>query len=85
MRVMQSMLDDGIATRRGVMCAHREPAYRREPWRTAPTANPLAVSEEISADGIVLPLYGDMTPEDQCRVAASLGRALEEENKALCP
>jgi dTDP-4-amino-4,6-dideoxygalactose transaminase len=85
MRVMQSMLDDGIATRRGVMCAHREPAYRREPWRTASTANPLAVSEEISADGIVLPLYGDMTPEDQCRVAASLGRAMEEENRATRP
>jgi perosamine synthetase len=85
MRVMQSMLDDGISTRRGVMCAHREPAYQREPWRTVSTANPLAVSEEISADGLILPLYGDITPEDQCRVAASLGRALEEENKALCP
>jgi dTDP-4-amino-4,6-dideoxygalactose transaminase len=85
MRVMQSMLDDGIATRRGVMCAHREPAYRREPWRTASTPNPLAVSEEISADGLMLPLYGDITPDDQCRVVASLGRAMEEENKALCP
>ena len=25
--VMQSMLDQGVATRRGIMCAHREPAY----------------------------------------------------------
>ena len=25
--VMQSMLDEGVATRRGVMCAHREAAY----------------------------------------------------------
>jgi dTDP-4-amino-4,6-dideoxygalactose transaminase len=41
--VMQSLLDAGIATRRGVMCAHREPAYppehvapRRARTRTAP-------------------------------------------------
>ncbi|MGH9585091.1 MAG: DegT/DnrJ/EryC1/StrS family aminotransferase, partial [Bryobacteraceae bacterium] len=33
---MQAMLDRGIATRRGIMCAHREPAYReKEPWRSA--------------------------------------------------
>lgn len=29
--VMQSMLGDGISTRRAVMCAHREPAYRAVP------------------------------------------------------
>ncbi len=32
-QVMQSMLDDGVATRRGIMCSHREPAYRDEAWR----------------------------------------------------
>ena len=31
-QVMQQLLDDGIASRRGIMCAHREPAYCREPW-----------------------------------------------------
>ncbi|NJR76810.1 MAG: DegT/DnrJ/EryC1/StrS family aminotransferase, partial [Scytonema sp. CRU_2_7] len=31
-QVMQAMLDAGIATRRGIMCAHREPAYQMEPW-----------------------------------------------------
>src|SRR5262245_17667805 len=25
--VMQRMLDEGVATRRGIMCSHREPAY----------------------------------------------------------
>ena len=35
--VMQHMLDRGIATRRGIMCAHLEPAYRDLP-RAAPAA-----------------------------------------------
>ena len=32
---MQKLLDQRIATRRGIMCAHREPAYNREPWTWA--------------------------------------------------
>jgi len=84
-RVMQSMLDEGIATRRGVMCAHLEPAFRHEPWREGEPGKSLAVSEEISADGLILPLYVDMTDEDQARVAEALGRALQEEDRALCP
>ena len=31
-QVMQKMLDAGISTRRGIMCAHREPAYQQEAW-----------------------------------------------------
>jgi perosamine synthetase len=81
-RVMQAMLDDGIATRRGVMCAHLEPAYEREPWRSVA---PLVCSEEITADGLMLPLYADMTDADQVRVAQSLIRAVEEEDRRLCP
>jgi perosamine synthetase len=41
-QVMQRMLDAGIATRRGIMCAHREPAYQNQPWRSA---GPLKCSE----------------------------------------
>ena len=33
-QVMQALLDRGIATRRGIMCAHREPAYQNQPWRS---------------------------------------------------
>ena len=28
---MQDMLDKGVATRRGIMCSHREPAYADVP------------------------------------------------------
>jgi dTDP-4-amino-4,6-dideoxygalactose transaminase len=31
--VMQRMLDDGVATRRGVHCAHREPSFPPGTWR----------------------------------------------------
>jgi dTDP-4-amino-4,6-dideoxygalactose transaminase len=76
LRVMQAMLDDNIATRRGVMCAHREPAYRLEPWRTPAADGMLAVSEAISADGLILPLYTDLTDNDQAHVVESLARAV---------
>ena len=34
-QVMQSMLDAGVATRRGVMCSHREAAYPANTWSCA--------------------------------------------------
>jgi perosamine synthetase len=70
--VMQQMLDAGVATRRGVMCAHREAAYPPGTWRASGT---LAVSERIQDRGIALPLYHDMTPADQDAVVAALTAA----------
>jgi len=94
-RVMQAMLDDGIATRRGVMCAHLEPAYRREQWRCArgiskcpdsPVSCPeLQESEQITSDGLVLPLFDDISEADQVRVATSLARALGQEDRRYFP
>ena len=91
--VMQSMLDAGIATRRGVMCAHREPAYRTEPWRHegpngltdgGPDACAvLAHGESITADGLILPLYVGMTQDDQARVVAALTAALDDQPERM--
>jgi dTDP-4-amino-4,6-dideoxygalactose transaminase len=71
--VMQQMLDDGVATRRGVMNAHLEGAYPPETWRAT---GPLTRSEEAQATAVVLPLFHQMTDEDQDRVVASLAGAL---------
>jgi dTDP-4-amino-4,6-dideoxygalactose transaminase len=71
-RVMQRMLDDGVSTRRGVMNAHREPAYPPGSWRAA---GPLTCGERAQDTVIVLPLYHQMTSDDQQRVAESLRRA----------
>jgi perosamine synthetase len=71
--VMQALLNDGIATRRGIMCAHREPAYVKESW-IAP--QPLTASEHAQDECILLPLFHQITPEEQQFVASRLGAAL---------
>jgi len=81
--VMQRMLDDGIATRRGIMCAHLEPAYRGAgAWRCSrPECKPegscpsLVESERAQNHGVILPLFSQMSEEEQKRVASALARA----------
>jgi dTDP-4-amino-4,6-dideoxygalactose transaminase len=70
--VMQALLARGIHTRRGVMCAHREPAYARHPLHW-----PLPVSEYLQDHSIILPLYPDMTEAEQDRVVEALKDCLK--------
>jgi perosamine synthetase len=80
--VMQRLLDLGIASRRGVMCAHREPAYAPGTWTCRPagrdcdcapgTCHRLRESEKAQDRGVILPLYHQMTEADQDRVIAAL-------------
>ncbi|MDR7465403.1 MAG: DegT/DnrJ/EryC1/StrS family aminotransferase [Armatimonadota bacterium] len=86
--VMQAMLEAGIATRRGIMCAHREPAYPRGTWSCGPRAEPcgcpegacarLAESERAQDEVVLLPLYHQMTEAEQDAVVEALGRACKE-------
>jgi dTDP-4-amino-4,6-dideoxygalactose transaminase len=64
--VMQAMLDAGVSTRRGIMCAHREDVYRN----TART--PLPYSEAAQDRTIILPLYPQMTDSDISKVTDTL-------------
>jgi perosamine synthetase len=81
--VMQDMLDQGIATRRGIMCAHLEPAYQDSAtWRCAEigcqTGGPcpnLAESERAQKESVILPLFSEMTEEQQRMVASALRQA----------
>jgi dTDP-4-amino-4,6-dideoxygalactose transaminase len=75
--VMQYMLDNGIATRRGICNAHQEPAYRdaRESFRQA---SGLAISEMLRDRSVILPLFHDMTSGDQEMVVESLACAVSE-------
>jgi perosamine synthetase len=68
--VMQILLDAGISTRRGIMCSHREEAYGDLRLR-----HPLQRSEKAQDQCILLPLYPQMTREDQSRVAVALTQA----------
>ncbi|HEU5080691.1 MAG TPA: DegT/DnrJ/EryC1/StrS family aminotransferase [Opitutaceae bacterium] len=72
--VMQYMLDRKIATRRGIMCAHREPAYQKETWRSA---GALTESEGAQEQAVLLPLYHLLTNEEQDRIVSLLREAVE--------
>jgi perosamine synthetase len=79
-RVMQSLLDAGIATRRGVMCAHREPPYRSArcvaSGGAAGQASALPVSEQAQDHTLLLPLFHEMTSEQQDAVVEALRSAV---------
>ena len=68
--VMQAMLDRGVATRRGVMCAHREPAYADAPRTWA-----LPGSEAAQDGCIIIPLYAQLTEAEQDYVIEVLSDA----------
>jgi dTDP-4-amino-4,6-dideoxygalactose transaminase len=69
--VMQSLLDRGIASRRGIMNAHREVPYQRaEPYH-------LPHSERAQDRRIILPLYPQMTDEEVEYVVAGLVAACQ--------
>lgn len=70
--LMQHMLDDGVATRRGIMCAHLEPAHADLVAR-----HPLHRSESARDRSILLPLYAQMTDAEQDRVAQALSAAIK--------
>ncbi|RBY78107.1 glutamine--scyllo-inositol aminotransferase [Blastococcus sp. TF02-09] len=54
----------GISPRRGIMAAHLEPACADLPQVSLP------VTERLTADSLILPLYHQMTDADQDRVVA---------------
>jgi perosamine synthetase len=82
-RVMQEMLDEGVATRRGIMCAHLEPAYQQPAtWRCAQAeCNPngscpnLSESERAQREGVILPLFSQMTEAQQNKIVLALRNA----------
>jgi perosamine synthetase len=72
-RVMQFMLDQKIATRRGIMNAHLEPAFKTEAWRAGSS---LIQSERIQSETVLLPLFHQLTNAEQELIAKELRAAL---------
>jgi dTDP-4-amino-4,6-dideoxygalactose transaminase len=68
--VMQYLKDHGVASKTGVMCAHLEPACQNIEIR-----HTLERSVEAQNQHILIPLYVQMTEEDQLRVAQRLNVA----------
>lgn len=60
--LLAHLAERGISARRGIMAAHRQPAYAAHPH------GPLPVTERLTDTTIILPLYHQMTESDQARV-----------------
>jgi dTDP-4-amino-4,6-dideoxygalactose transaminase len=68
--LMQRMLDRGVATRRGVMCSHLEAPH------SGTARGPLPESERAHRHSVLLPLYPQMSEENQYEVVDALQAAL---------
>jgi perosamine synthetase len=86
--IMQTMLERGVSTRRGVMNAHREAAYPPGTWHCGVSraacscggragCRCLRVGETLQDTSIVLPLFHQMTDADVDTVVAALRHALD--------
>lgn len=69
--LMQLLLDAGIATRRGIMNAHQEPSYIDHPG-SARIAGALIQSEMARDSVLLLPMYDELTHDQQDLVIAQL-------------
>jgi dTDP-4-amino-4,6-dideoxygalactose transaminase len=68
--IMETLLAEGISTRRGIMAAHLEPAFAGVP------AAPLPVTEHLTRHSLILPLFHGMTDGEVDRVAEALREAV---------
>jgi dTDP-4-amino-4,6-dideoxygalactose transaminase len=69
--LMAHLASDGISARRGIMAAHRQPAYAGADTGAAE----LGVTEWLSDHTQILPLYHELALHDQVRVIDSVLRA----------
>jgi perosamine synthetase len=65
--LMQKLLDRGISTRRGIMSSHREPPYAGGNWDAR-----LPETTRATDESIILPLFHQMSEEDQDYVVESI-------------
>jgi dTDP-4-amino-4,6-dideoxygalactose transaminase len=69
--VLAALADAEISARRGIMAAHRQPAYRD--WHDGNV--PLPATEYLTDNTLILPLYHELTVADQDRVIDALTAA----------
>ncbi|MDR6436350.1 dTDP-4-amino-4,6-dideoxygalactose transaminase [Paenarthrobacter nicotinovorans] len=69
--LMSVLAEDGISARRGIMAAHRQPAYAGKDTGAAS----LDATEWLTDHTLILPLYHQLSLHDQVRVIDSVLRA----------
>ncbi|GAA4140861.1 DegT/DnrJ/EryC1/StrS family aminotransferase [Leifsonia shinshuensis] len=72
-RTMEVLAEAGVSARRGIMAAHRQPAYRDVDTGSVP----LPVTERLTDRTLILPLFHELTDDEQLRVVDALRDAAE--------
>jgi perosamine synthetase len=67
--LLTDLADAGVSARRGIMAAHLEPAYADWP------CVPLPTTEQMSRDSLILPLFHEMTENEQDHVVSVIHAA----------
>ena len=62
--LLRRLADAGVSARRGIMAAHLEPAY------AGVTCPPLPVTERVTANSLILPLFHELTEEEQDQIVS---------------
>ncbi len=71
--LLDAMFHRGVATRRGLMAVHKEASYA-----DVPTTGSLAHTDAADAQSFVLPIYADLSDDDQEYVIDSLRESVSE-------
>jgi dTDP-4-amino-4,6-dideoxygalactose transaminase len=75
--LLRMLAEAGVSARRGVMAAHLEPAYSDEP------SSYLPVTERLTASSVTLPLFHEMTEEQQDSVVSVIHAAAGQHRAAV--
>ncbi len=88
-KFMQNLLDCGVSTRRGIMCAHREPAYTKVDWSCGTGAmecdcpedscKRLQQSESAQDEIVALPIYHTLSEANQLRVCNAVKECMSSQ------
>jgi perosamine synthetase len=77
--LLRGLAHAGVSARRGIMAAHREPAYQDHPRATLP------VTERLTSDSLILPLFHDLTEAQQDVVVSAVRACLSRPGPAPRP
>lgn len=77
--LLRRLAEAGVSARRGIMATHLEPAYADRPRVT------LEVTERLTAQSLILPLFHDLTENEQDLVVSVIRSAARTNSAILTP
>jgi dTDP-4-amino-4,6-dideoxygalactose transaminase len=78
--LMRLLAEAGVSARRGIMAAHLEPAY------SARRHSPMPVTERLTASSVILPLFHQLTEQEQdLVVSVMLAAAADRRHQTRSP